>query len=176
MSNENNRYNSQQNMVAPVRAAPTVVRQMGAHESSVIQQYAAAPVIMVEQAFTAQEGADERTSGKDRSFAFLLRLAPLVALWAILGLLVAFVLVAMIETDEATSAAVGLTVFVYLSYRSYAGADERERYDSRNGVEHHRIDVAENLTLKKMDHDQELKRMALEATLKQLEVRGNDYN
>lgn len=173
MSNPNNRYNQETRIVKP--AAPTVIRQMSAQESNVIQQYAAQPVIMVEGAFQAHEGADERTSGKDRSIAFLMRLAPLVALWAILGAVAAFVLFTMIEVDEATSAAIGFTVFVYLSYRSYAQADERERYDSRNGVEHHRIDVAENLTLKKLEHDQELKRMALDATLKQLEARGNDY-
>lgn len=170
---DNNRYNQDARLVKP--ATPPVVRQMTAAESNVIQQYAAQPVIMVESAFAAQEGADERTSGMDRSRSFLLRLAPLVALWAILGALAAVVLVSMVSMDRTDSAMLGLLLFVLLTYRSYAGADERERYDSRNGVEHHRIDVAENLTLKKMDHDQELKRMALEATLKQLEVRRDDY-
>jgi proteasome lid subunit RPN8/RPN11 len=173
MSNPTNRYNQDTRIVKP--SATATVQRMSAHESSVFQQYAAAPVIMVESAFQSHEGADERTSGKDRSFAFLMRLAPLVVLWAILGCVTAFVLFGLVEIGEAPSAAIGLIVFVYLSYRSYAGADERERYDSRNGVEHHRIDVAENLTIKKMDHDQQLKRMALEATLRSLEVRGNDY-
>lgn len=169
----NNRYNQDARLVKP--SAPTSVRRMSAHESNIIQQVAAQPVIMVEGAFQSHEGADERTSSTNRSCGFLMRLAPLVVLWAILGVLSAFVMLALIEADEATSAAVGVALFVYLSYRSYAGADERERYDSRNGVEHHRIDVAENLTLKKMAHDQELKRMALEATLRQLEVRGDEY-
>jgi hypothetical protein len=173
MSNPNNRYNQDTRLVKP--SAPTVVRQMSAHELNVIQQYAAQPVIMVESAFAAQEGADERTSGRDRSSAFLVRLAPLVVLWLLLAGVVTVVLTALVQVDSTPAAIVGLVVFIVLSYRSYAGADERERYDSRNGVEHHRIDVAENLTLKKMDHDQELKRMALEATLKQLEARGNDY-
>lgn len=152
-----------------------IMRPMSAAESSVLQQYAANPVIMVEQAFQSQEGADERTSGIDRSYAFLLRLAPLVALWAILSVVVAGVLVMVIEADETTSAMIGLVIFVLLCFQSYSAADTRERYDSKNGVEHHRIDTAESLTLKKMEHDQVLKRMALEATLKQLEARGNDY-
>jgi hypothetical protein len=177
MSNPENRYNQQANMVTlePTKQ-PITVRQMSASESSVLQQYAAQPIIVVEGALQAQEGATEKTSGMDRSMSFLLRLIPLAILWAIMGAVAAFVLYGLIELDEATSAAIGFTVFVFLSYRSYDNADKNERYDSRNGVEHHRIDVAENLTLKKLDHDQELKRMALEATIRQLEARnGNDY-
>ncbi len=168
-----NRYNEQQNLVAP---AP-IVRRMSREESDALQPWAQPVVgINVEHAFHAQEGADERTSGIDRSKALLLRMAPLALLWGILGAVCWFVLMMLIEVDATTSAAAGLFLFIWLTYRSYDKADERERYDSRNGVEHHRIDVAENLTLKKLEHDQELKRMALEATLKQLEVRGGkDY-
>lgn len=153
-----------------------IVRSMTQAESNVMQQFAANPVINVESAFAAQEGADERTSASDRSRAFLLRLVPLVALWGILSIVVAAALTMLIEVDAITSATIGLLAFVFLCFNSYSSADARERYDSRNGVEHHRIDVAENLTMKKMEHDQVLKRMALEATLKQLEVRnGKDY-
>jgi hypothetical protein len=168
-----NRYNQAQNIVKP--APGPIVRQMTPHESNILQQYAASPVIVTEHAFQAQEGADERTSGIDRSRALLLRLAPLVGLWAILGAVCGVVLCLMVEADATFSALAGLTIFVWLSYNSYVSADERERYDSRNGVEHHRINTAENLTLKKLEYDAELKRMALEATLKQLEVRKDDY-
>jgi hypothetical protein len=163
-----------QTRYVPLNDSPAV-RQMSQQESNILQQYAAGPVIMVEQALQAQEGADERTSGIDRSRALLLRLAPLAGLWLILGAVCAVVLCFLVEVDATFSAVAGLVLFVFLSYNSYAGADERERYDSRNGVEHHRIDVAESLTLRKLDHEQELKRLALEATLKQLEARGDDY-
>lgn len=152
-----------------------VVRPMTQVEANVMQQFAARPVVMVEQAFQAREGADERTSSVNRSQAFLLRLIPLVVLWAILSIVVIAVLTRVIELDSFNARMIGLLAFVFLCFGSYSSADSRERYDSKNGVEHHRIDVAENLTLKKMEHDQVLKRMALEATLKQLEARGDDY-
>lgn len=166
-----NRYNEQQNLVTP---AP-IVRRMSAEESNVLQAWTqAAPTINIEQAFAAQLGADERTSGMDRSKSLLLRMIPLFGLWLILGTICAVVLCLLIEMDATFSAIAGLVLFVWMSYNSYSGADERERYDSRNGVEHHRIDVAENVVLKRMALDYEMKRLALAATLKQLEIRNDD--
>ena len=82
-----NRYNTKQNMVTLTPEAAPVVRKMSPEESRIIEQYAApAPTIMVEQAFAAQEGADERTSGKDRSVALVIRLLPITVVWLVLSI------------------------------------------------------------------------------------------
>ena len=163
-----NRYNTQQNMVTLAPTTAPRVRQMSAQESSILQQYAAAPaVVVVDQAFQAQEGADERTSGKDRSQALIIRLIPFSIVWLVLTCGVVW----KFQWDRID----GFLIFGVLTAFTYYAMDKSERYDSRNGVEHHRIDSAVYLTERKLEHDQELKRMALEATLKQLEVRQNDY-
>ena len=82
-----NRYNTKQNMVTLTPEAAPVVRKMSPEESRILEHYAApSPVVMVEQAFQAQEGADERTSGKDRSVALVIRLLPITAIWLVLSI------------------------------------------------------------------------------------------
>ena len=144
-----------------------IVRQMSPHEASILQQYAAGPVIQVEQALQAMEGADERTSGKDRSIALIIRLIPFSVVWLLLTCAVVWKM--NLQRID------GFLIFGVMTACTYYAMDKSERYDSRHGVEHHKIDSAVYLTERKLEHDQELKRMALAATLKALEVRKDDY-
>lgn len=167
-----NRYNEQTRLVAP---AP-IVRRMSAEESAALQRWTQpGQAIQLENAFQAQEGAKERIGGVERSLALLVRLAPLAVLWGILGALCAFVLALLIEVDATTSAAAGLFLFIWLSYNSYAGADERERYDSPNGVEHHRINAATGLAERQQDLDDTHRREMARTYLQHLEG-GNGGN
>ena len=168
METKQNRYNTKQNMVTLAPEAAPVVRKMSAEESRILEHYAApAPTIMVEQAFQAQEGADERTSGKDRSVALVIRLLPITAIWLVLS--IGIVWKFNLQNNDA------VLIFAALTALTFYSMDKNERYDSKHGVEHHKIDSAVFLTERKLEHDQELKKMALEATLKQLEVRnGNE--
>lgn len=160
-----NRYNLKQNMV--MVADKPLVRQMNQHEAGILQQLAAGPVIQVEQALTAMEGADERTSGKDRSWALLIRLIPFSTVW-LLGTI--FIVWKMnLENID------GFAIFGILTAITYYKMDQAERFDSRHGVEHHKIASAVTLTERKLEYDYELKRMTIDATIKQLEARGNDY-
>ena len=168
METKQNRYNTKQNMVTLTPEAAPVVRKMSAEESRILEHYAApAPTIMVEQAFTAQEGADERTSGKDRSVALVIRLLPITVVWLVLSIGVVWKF--QLGREDT------VLIFAVLTALTFYSMDKNERYDSKHGVEHHKIDSAVYLTERKLEHDQELKSMALQATLKQLGVRdGTD--
>lgn len=124
--------------------------------------------IYVDNAMLSRDGAHERTSAIDRSKAFILRISWLAVVWLLLAIGVSW------------AASMGgwftLIMFTGLTSATYAYLDRQEREFSVNGLERHRIDVAADLRRDEMTHAQELRRMALEATIKQLEVRNARYD
>ncbi|MEZ4622090.1 MAG: hypothetical protein R2867_42190 [Caldilineaceae bacterium] len=145
--------------------APTTQRRQPATIDATAVSTAPA-TIYVDAALQAQEGATEKTSGRDRSIALVIRMMPFTVVWLVLA----------IGVSWAASMGGGFTLVMFAGLTSvtYAYLDRQERQFSRNGIERHKIDTLADLKLAEMDHHQELRRMALEATLKQLEARQHD--
>ena len=164
-----NRYNQRAEFVPAVMTtqAPTQSRrQQLARQAAEIANVPT--TVIVDDALTTLEGARESTSGMDRSKALVVRLMPYSAVWLVLSVGVSW------------AASMGgwfvLIFFAALTSVTYAYLDRTEYQFSRNGLERHKVDTLAGLKRDEMAHQQELRRMALEATLKMLEVRdGNDY-
>lgn len=164
-----NRYNQRAEFVPAVMAtqAPTQSRrQQLARQAADIANVPT--TVIVDDALTTLEGARETTSGMDRSKALVVRLMPYSAVWLVLSVGVSW------------AASMGgwfvLIFFAALTSVTYAYLDRQEYQFSRNGLERHKVDTLADLKMAEMSHQQELRRMALEATLKMLETRdGNDY-
>jgi hypothetical protein len=137
-----------------------------------LAEMAPAPIrVMVEPAFTSHDGAEERTSGMDRSKALVVRLIPF---WSI-----SLVLAAGMAWHFEWGAAWAIINWGCVCAGVYLLFDKRERADSRNGVERYRIDKAFELRKLELQHDHELKHMALETYLEVVEryyglVEGDD--
>lgn len=164
-----NRYNQRAEFVPAVMATqpPTQSRrQQLARQAADIANVPT--TVIVDDALTTLEGARESTSGMDRSKALVVRLMPYSAVWLVLSVGVSW------------AASMGgwfvLIFFAALTSVTYAYLDRTEYQFSRNGLERHKVDTLADLKMAEMSHQQELRRMALEATLKMLETRdGNDY-
>jgi len=118
----------------------------------------------------APDGARENTSAMDRARALRVRLLPFVALWALLAVIV-FVVVLYVAQNAPGAALGGLLVFTAMSAITYVKLNGQDYAHSREGTERHRIDSATYLAERQLDHDQELKRMALDAYIRHLEGR-----
>ena len=164
-----NRYNSQAQFVPavmPVQAPTQSRRQQLARQAAEIANVPT--TVIVDDALTTLEGAREVTSGWDRSLALILRLTPYSLVWLVLAVGVSW------------AASMGgwfvLIFFAALTSVTYAYLDRQEYQFSRNGLERHKVDTLADLKRDEMSHQQELRRMALAATLEMLKVRdGNDY-
>ncbi|MCB9150934.1 MAG: hypothetical protein H6641_19435 [Caldilineaceae bacterium] len=121
--------------------------------------------IYIENALQAHDGVSEQTNATERSVALVVRLAPFSAVWLVLAVAIGV---------AARSSVVGLLAFALLTGATYAAMDRTEYRFSRNGLERHRIDAAERIALEQMAHVQELRRMALEMYLRQLEGVGDE--
>lgn len=163
-----NRYDNQVNYVPAVAAsvAPTTTtrRQQLARQAADI---ASVPTtVIVDDALQTLEGSTERTSGMDRSLALVVRLIPFSVVWLTLAIGVSW------------AASMGgwftLCMFAGLTAVTYAYLDRTEYQFSRNGLERHKVNTLASLKRDEMTHQQELRRMALEATLKMLEVKDGD--
>lgn len=165
--NTQNRYNSAAQFVPAVAQtqAPTQSRrQQLARQAAEIANVPT--TVIVDEALTTLEGARETTSGMDRSKALVVRLMPYSAVWLVLSVGVSW------------AASMGgwfiLILFAGLTSVTYAYLDRQEYQFSRNGLERHKVDTLADLKRAEMAHQQELRRMALEATLKMLEVKDGD--
>jgi hypothetical protein len=116
----------------------------------------------LDRALQARDGADERTNPLQRSQALVVRLLPFTAVWLVLAVGLSWL--------AAMGGAFGAVLFAGLTAVTYARMDWQERQFSRNGLERHRIDTAADLRLAEMEHQQELRRMAMRAHLKMLGV------
>mgnify|MGYP000930996625 CR=1 FL=1 len=122
------------------------------------------------RALETADGAQERTSAMDRAKALRVRLVPFVGLWALLGVIVG-VVVLYVAQNAPGAALGGLLVFTALTSATYIKLNGQDYAHSREGTERHKVDTAAYLVERQMDNEQELRRMALEAYLRQIEGR-----
>lgn len=137
-----------------VRATP-VVRPM------IVEPPPPPPPIDLAAAFQSQEGANEVTSGWDRSIALVVRLIPFSAVWLVLT----YGIVWKFGLERIDGVLIFSVITAYTCYR----LDRNERYDSKHGVEHHRIDSATYLTERQMELEQENRRAMTQAYIRYLE-------
>ena len=116
----------------------------------------------------APDGARENTSAMDRARALRVRLAPFVALWALLGVIVG-ALVLYIASNAPGAAMGGLLVFTALTSVTYVKLNGQDYQHSREGTERHRIDSATYLAERELDHKARMQEKALDAYLRRLE-------
>lgn len=169
MNETRNRYNLQAQFVpasAPL-ATTTPAQSRRQHLARQAAEIANVPTtVIVDDALTTLEGAREVTSGWDRSMALILRLTPYSLVWLVLSVGVSW------------AASMGgwfvLIFFAALTSVTYAYLDRQEYQFSRNGLERHKVDTLADLKRDEMSHQQELRRMALEAHLKLLGVQDDD--
>lgn len=168
--NTTNRYNLQAQFVPAAAPLATTSAPAQSRRQQLARQAAeianVPTTVIVDDALTTLEGAKEATSGMDRSKALVVRLLPYSAVWLVLSVGVSW------------AASMGgwfvLIFFAGLTSVTYAYLDRQEYQFSRNGLERHKVDTLADLKRDEMAHQQELRRMALEATLKMLEVKDGD--
>ncbi len=121
--------------------------------------------IEIDGAMSAVDGAIEKTSGIDRSAALIIRFVPITIVWLVLA----------VSLSWASGAGFSLAIclFAGLTACTYAYLDTQDRRYSRNGLERHRVDTYASLKLSEMEHQQELRKMALQAHLKMLGVQDD---
>ena len=122
----------------------------------------------LEGAWTALEGAQERTSAMDRAKALRVRLVPWLWAWgAVSAVFGGAVLLAVKQWPM--GAMVTLLLFALLTAVTYYRLNRTDYEYSREGTERHKIDVTADLARRKLAHEHELRRMALETYLRTLE-------
>jgi hypothetical protein len=113
-------------------------------------------------------GAEEHTSAMDRAKALRVRLVPFLALWGLLAV-ITFVVVLLVAQNAPGAALGGLLVFVALSSATLIKLNGQDYAHSTNGVERFKVATSADLTRAQMNHEQELRKMALDAWLKRME-------
>lgn len=161
-----NRYDQQNNFVPAVQQVTTTPNRKQQLAQRAADIASAPATVFVDEPLQTLEGATERTTGKDRAIALVIRLAPFSAVWLVLAIGVAW------------AAGMGgwfvLCAFSGLTAVTYAWLDRQEYQFSRTGLERHKVDTLASLKRDEMTHQQELRRMALTAHLKMLGVDDDD--
>lgn len=145
------------NFVSPGAALPVVRNSLP--PTTYTQQ------IEIDGSMAAIEGATEKTTPVERSAALILRLLPISATWLVLAVGVSWA--------ASTGAAMAACLFAGLTACTYAYLDHNDHKHSRNGLERHRVDTYASLKRDEMEHQQELRKMALAAHLKMLGVQDD---
>lgn len=140
-------------------------QQQNAPQWEVLPADGQQPVIAVENAIQGHEGATENTTGMDRSKALVVRLLPFTAVWLVLAVAIGLL---------SSSGIVGLLVFSLFTGATYFLMDRTEYQFSRNGLERHKVNTLADLKREEMRHAQELRRLALQSYLKQLEDKNRE--
>jgi len=153
------------------RNGPTFVAAEPRQPPAVID----APAWMVERqpmavdaVWTPVEGAQDRTSAMDRARALQVRLLPFLAVWGLIAVVVG-VVVALLAKGWPAGALLGVLVFAGLTAVTYYRLNRTDYDYSREGTERHRLNTAADLARRRMNHEHELRRMALDAYLQSLE-------
>ena len=110
----------------------------------------------------------EITSGQDRAKALQWRLLPFLGLWAIVGVVLG-VGVVMVGAETPVAAMAGLAAFAGLGAYTYRKLVYVDFEFGAGGVERHRIDAGVDLAKRRMAHEHELRRLALDAYLTSLD-------
>lgn len=163
-----NRYNDKTNLV-PAKVPRGAGRRVNKKQlvRNVADLALTEATVHVDAPMTTLEGTSERTTSMDRSRALVVRLAPFSVVWLVLSVGVSWA--------ASMGAAFTLMLFAGLTACTYAYLDRQEYQFSRNGLERHKVNTLASLKRDEMAHQQELRRMALEAHLKMLGV-DNDQD
>lgn len=129
---------------------------------------------VVQPAFTAHDGAQEHTSGRDRAVGLLIRLVPLSLFLLILTIGVGLLLMVLTDADIVWALIFGAIVFAGMCLLAYNRESLRDYDFSRSGLERHRIDVAADLKEQELEYQYRLKRMLLEYHVRMLEAMDHD--
>ena len=149
------------NFVAPL---PVNERRQPANID--VSPYMVGEVIHVGEPLAVQDGATEKTSGMDRSNAWVVRLIPFSVTWLVLTIGVVWL--------SGIHGAWGLLIFAGLTGLTYYKMNAQEYRHSRNGLERHKVDTLAELKFDEQDKTHELRKMALVA---QIEMwRGVNYH
>ena len=149
------------NFVAPL---PVNERRQPANID--VSPYMGGEVIHVGEPLAVQDGATEKTSGMDRSKAWVVRLIP----YTMINLILSITLVSLAGGGWVLA----FCLFAASSLFAYAVLDGREHKYSRNGLERHKVDTLAELKFDEHDKTHELRKMALKA---QIEMwRGVNYH
>ena len=124
--------------------------------------------MQLDQAFSSLPGANEHTSAMDRAQALRVRLVPFALTWAVLAVIVG-VIVFMLAKNAPAAALVALLAFSALTAYSYYRLNRTDYDYSREGTERYKVGTAADLLREQMQHEHELREMALRAYLKHLE-------
>jgi hypothetical protein len=123
------------------------------------------PSIVIENALNGLDTTREEATPVTRSVGLVIRLVPFTIAWIALSIAIPW----MLDLDEVAS----LLIFSVLMAYTYYRLDLSERYDSAAGIEHHKIDATERVHLARLEHEANLRRLALETTMKMLERSDN---
>lgn len=154
---------AERNFVTPAPLAKREPQTIDAPQWMVQQQ----PLDLT-RGLETQSGAQERTSAMDRAKALRVRLVPFLWGWVGLSVIVGAV-VLMVAQNAPTAALLALLTFSGLTSVTYYRLNRTDYDYSNAGVERHKVDTSAYLAERHMEHEQELRRMALDAYLKQLD-------
>ncbi|MCB0094164.1 MAG: hypothetical protein KDE46_00535 [Caldilineaceae bacterium] len=129
---------------------------------------------IVQLAFTAHDGAQEITSGRDRAAGLMIRLIPLALFLLVLAVGAGLLVHALTQTDTIYAVIVGALLFGWLCLRAYHRESLRDYEFSRAGLERHRVDAAASLREQEMEYQFRLRKMLLKHQLRLLESLDND--
>ncbi len=150
------------NFVEPVRQLPVVARPTLPVELVQSHTFDIAPV------FSPSDGAREHTSAMDRAHALRVRLLPFLLMWGGLAIVVGVVAWRIADSVPVASM-VGLLLFCVMGAGTYIKLNTTDYQHSREGTERHRINTAADIAHAQLQHDYELRKMALESYLKIME-------
>ena len=156
-------YTTDRNFVAPIgpRERPSLPVSLVEPQQVIPAEIAAV--------WAAQDGAAEQTSATDRARAVILHSLPNLGLVALLSLAGAIV-VGLVAQHVVPALLTFLLAMALVGSWVYRQESRIEYAYSRAGLERHRIDRAAELRLVEMEYAAELRRTALNAYLKMLEV------
>ena len=126
--------------------------------------------LAIENVLTPIVTSMEQSGPLARAKALQVRIMMLLALYAILALVIA-VTIWLVADALPVGAVAGALIFVALGSGTYIKLNAQDYAHSAHGTERHRIDVAADLAHARMNHEHELRRMALDAYLRTLEGR-----
>lgn len=161
------RQHAERNFVAPM-PSPLATRPQTFDQAP--QWVTQSQPLDVGQAWQPQTAAKETTSAQDRAKGLRIRLLPFLGLYALAGVVVGLA-VWLAAANVPVAALVAVLVFAALGVNTYVKLNGQDYDHSGAGVERLRITEAAQLQREKMEHEQELKRAALESYLKWLENR-----
>ena len=119
-------------------------------------------------AWQPMAAAKEATSAVDRAKGLRIRLVPFLVLYGLAGVVVGGA-VWLVAANVPLAALGAVLTFAALGVGTYVKLNGQDYAHSREGTERHRVSTAADLARQQMQHDHELRRMALQAYLESLE-------